>query len=25
MKAVRRGTAVVIPWDEARKQILSEK
>ncbi|HMJ52967.1 MAG TPA: addiction module protein [Polyangiaceae bacterium] len=25
MEAVRRGTAVVIPWDEARKQILSEK
>jgi hypothetical protein len=25
MEAVRRGTAAVIPWDEARRQILSEK
>jgi putative addiction module component (TIGR02574 family) len=25
MEAVRRGTAVVIPWDEARREILSDK
>ena len=24
-EAVRRGTAVVIPWDEARRQILTDK
>jgi putative addiction module component (TIGR02574 family) len=24
MDAVRRGTAGIIPWDEARRQILSE-
>jgi hypothetical protein len=25
MEAVRRGTAVLIPWDEARRQILPGK
>jgi putative addiction module component (TIGR02574 family) len=25
MEAVRRGTAVTIPWDEARKQLLAGK
>jgi putative addiction module component (TIGR02574 family) len=25
MEGFRRGTAAVIPWDEARRQILSEK
>jgi len=25
IEAVRSGTAVVIPWDEARRQILSDK
>jgi hypothetical protein len=25
MEAVRRGTAVLIPWDEARRQILPHK
>ena len=25
MEAVRRGTAVLIPWDEARRQILADR
>jgi len=25
MEAVRQGTATVVPWDEARKQLLSDE